>query len=181
MITIEYINGDLFNDDNDVIAHGCNCSGGFGSGVAGIISREFPEARANYIKKHMVGELSLGQIFFVETDSVHPEYIVNMMTQQNYGGDKTVVYVSYEAIRECFRGLFKSIDFFFSHRYETAYSEPDGEYMYATSKPITIAIPKIGSGLANGDWVEIHEIIKEVVEELSDFCSLNMVLKIYSL
>lgn len=60
--------------------------------------------------------------------------IVNAYTQQYYGRG---VQVDYLALRSCFRQLAR--DF--------------------TGK--SMAYPKIGAGLAGGDWIVIYEIIKE--------------------
>lgn len=40
---IEYVKGNILEDPTvKVLMHGCNCSGGFGSGVAGQIAKKYP-------------------------------------------------------------------------------------------------------------------------------------------
>lgn len=83
------------------------------------------------------------------------KYIVHAFTQLYFGRDKDVVYVNYEAVRRCFKTLTEEI---------------------CSPRVESIAMPKIGAGLANGDWNIISNIIKEesgsiwqpVVYELKD-------------
>lgn len=128
-----YIKGDLFTTNSHIIAHGCNIRGGYGSGVAGIMARLYPEARIAYFRKFQSVGWNLGDVQFVE---IHPDRIIaNMATQDTYGGPG--VHVSYDEIFDCFVTLFD----------------------YAVSNSMDVAIPKIGSGLAGGDWGKIEKII----------------------
>jgi len=67
----------------------------------------------------------------------NPLVITNCFTQDFYGTDKR--YVDYEAVAQCFAVLNKRVG------------------MY-TDKPLNI--PKIGAGLAGGDWNVISAIIE---------------------
>ena len=132
---INYINGNLFDTTAPIIAHGCNCVGGFGSGVAGYIANHYPIVRNAYKDRFTTHGWKLGEIQVV---TAYGKTFVNCATQQNCGSDPDTVYVSYDAIKEC---LEKVRDF------------ADGSQ---------IAIPKIGAGLANGDWNIIEDIINDV-------------------
>ncbi len=77
---------------------------------------------------------TLGSVGYVQvTDTL---VIANCITQQNYGSDKNVRYVDYRAIELVFRQL--------------------GMLMEGN-----IHIPKIGAGLANGDWSIISALIEK--------------------
>lgn len=140
MAQLKYIKGDLFTTDCNVIAHGCNTRGAFNSGVAGQIRRLYPKVREAYLEKYELYGWELGQIQFVPINKdVNPLWIVNMSTQDTYG--KTGVHVNYDAVRQCFKSLFRHCEYN-DHR---------------------IAIPKIGAGLAGGDWGRIEKILLDLL------------------
>jgi O-acetyl-ADP-ribose deacetylase (regulator of RNase III) len=139
-MALKYIQGDLFETKDDIIAHGCNCRGGFGAGIAGIIARKFPKARAYYMDKHEEDGWKLGDIQPVEQWT--GQYIVNCATQDNYAYSG-VLNADYNAIRLAMTRLKE----------------------FAKSKSFTISIPKIGAGLAGGDWNIIEKILEEVFSD----------------
>lgn len=135
---IEYIQGDLFRTEHELLLHGCNSKGVMGSGVAKIVKALYPnnyEAYALWCSKGF----RLGQYLAVPERG---KVIINAVTQQNYGkvseqtGPNPVRYVSYDAIAEIFASLNK---------------------VYANS---TIAMPRIGAALGGGDWSVISAIIE---------------------
>lgn len=76
--------GDILSVEEGVIGHGCNCSGGYGSGLAGQIAVKYPSARDAYLSEFEQGKCHLGTYSLVE---VAPGLtIANMYTQQGYGG-----------------------------------------------------------------------------------------------
>ena len=81
------INGDIFNDPTGVIAHGVNCQGAFGSGVAGIIRKKFPTVYHSYQAKFKGAkrnnEVLLGTSHIVEINNELA--IANCFTQNFYG------------------------------------------------------------------------------------------------
>jgi len=137
--------GDLFSTTQAIIAHGVNCSGGFGSGIAGQIARIFPEVRKAYLEQHGAEGWRLGQIQLVSlrNPGEHIKAVVNMATQQGYGRKPGVRYVDYEAVRHSFTCL---LDFL-------------GNYNSGNEEKIGIAMPRIGAGLGGGEWPEILSIL----------------------
>lgn len=122
--------------DFDVIAHGCNCFCTMGAGIAKGIKSQFPEAyKADRAtpkgEKKKLGTCSQATINRNGTELV----VVNAYTQFDWKGKG--VKVSYEAIRKCMKWIKK---------------EHSGK---------RIDLPKIGAGLAGGDWNLISEIIEE--------------------
>lgn len=137
---IEYVTGDLLKSDCDVIAHGVNCSGGFASGVAGQIAKVFPLAKDRYQRKYHDDGWFLGDVQF-NTMPWSGVIIANCATQRDYGRDGKV-YVDYDAIANVMRKLLT----------------------YSVTNDFSIAIPKIGAGLAGGDWEVIEQIINSVFD-----------------
>lgn len=139
---IVYIKGDLFKAPQKILAHGCNCRGGFGSGVAGIMAKLHPKARSAYIHHHQTKGWKLGNVQYVESNG---KIIANCATQDRYGnGQKDgIVYADYPAIETVMMKLKE----------------------YAKKNNHEIAIPKIGSKLANGDWNIIEQIINKVFHD----------------
>lgn len=132
---ITYKSGDLLNAPEHYIVHGCNCQGKMNSGVAKAIRERWPIVYEDYIEHDRIKGLRPGDITITHLDDY--KWVVNAMTQDYYGYDGKR-YVSYDAVRDCFRNLHKIIG--------------DGE---------SVALPKIGSGLGGGDWAVIEKIIEE--------------------
>lgn len=151
---IEYVKGDLFKADTDIIAHQVNCMGVWGAGVAKQMKVRYPLAYEKYLSMtKMLGISLLGQAHIVRIAdmNVKPNTIVNIYGQYNYGVDKRQT--DYTAIK---RGL-------------------ERLHSYAKSTNKTIAIPyKIGCGLGGGEWKEVKSLIEEIFSD-------EVVLKIYRL
>lgn len=136
---IKYVTGDLFNSKANIIAHGVNCSGGFGAGVAGQIAKLHPEARSAYLTKFINEGWTLGDVQLVYQEDV---IIANCATQQAYL-PRTLVHVDNDAVRTVMQKVKE----------------------FAMPKGLKIAIPKIGTGLAGGDWPTIEKILNEVFQD----------------
>lgn len=134
---VHTVKGDVFESGADIIAHGCNCKGGFGSGVAGIVAKKFSNVRNSYLTKFQTEGWQLGDVQFVGIGN--SKYIANCATQKNYlpRGPR---HADYDAIKACME---KVRDF-------------------AKENKLTVACPKIGAGLAGGDWNIIKKILKDV-------------------
>lgn len=147
---VREIKGNLLDTDLNFIAHGVNCQNKMGSGVAKAIFTKYPNVKMDY---HSFYERSIhlainGQEDFLGTvqpvDVDGGKIVFNCFTQENYGYDGKL-YVSYQAIEDCFRALTNQCD-----------------YVNA------IAIPKIGCGLAGGDWEKVRDIINMVTGDKLD-------------
>ena len=100
---IEYRQGDMLATDVTHIVHGCNSHGVMGSGVAKMVRAKYPVAYQRYVDEYNCVGLKLGTVI----PSIQPDgkVIYNAITQQDYGTNKNVVYVSYWAIAEAFRRI----------------------------------------------------------------------------
>ena len=120
----------------DVVVHGCNCQCRMGKGIALSIKNQFPEAyRADLATmpgdRNKLGSFSCAEI----VRGIQQFTIVNAYTQFHWQG--TGVIADYEAIRLVF-----------------------GEIRSRFTR-CRIGYPKIGAGLAGGDWDIISGIIRE--------------------
>ncbi len=138
------IEGDLIelakNGSFDVIAHGCNCFCTMGAGIAVPMKKNFMCGTFPMEDPSRRGDISkLGQIEY-KYSWTHNLWVVNAYTQYRYGRnhkDGDEVPVDYEAIRSCM----KKINTQFAGKH--------------------VGLPKIGAGLAGGDWEKIKTIIQE--------------------
>jgi O-acetyl-ADP-ribose deacetylase (regulator of RNase III) len=134
---IKYIDGDLVRDaeNYDVIAHCCNCFCTFGAGIAPQIKHKFPEAYAADCVTTSGDQSKLGTITYTENTT---PIVVNLYGMYHF--NKThynEVMVKYDALRLSIQN------------------------MVIKFKGKKFGLPKIGAGLANGDWDIIERIIQE--------------------
>jgi O-acetyl-ADP-ribose deacetylase (regulator of RNase III) len=132
---IEYVFGSLLASSEPVIAHGCNAQGVMKSGIAKDIRAQYPQAYEDYRKGWY--DLYTGEV--IET-KLPDRTILNIVSQEFYGRDPNVRYVSYDAIATAIERINK-----------LSYSR--------------VAFPMIGAGLANGNWT----VISSIIESYSDF------------
>jgi len=140
---IIYKTGDLLEAPERIICHGCNAQGKMGAGIAVAIRKRYPRAFDDYraLYETQGNRLELGQVVIVECPD--GRVVIDAVTQEFYGREPNVVYVSYDAVRTAIR----RIDDWVSAR--------------KASSPESVAFPKIGAGLANGDWDVIAAIIED--------------------
>jgi O-acetyl-ADP-ribose deacetylase (regulator of RNase III) len=124
----------------DVIVHGCNCFRTMGAGIARQIAKQWPGAFAADEKTPKGDSTKLGTYSMYVTDARNgrPLFIVNAYTQFDFRGPKNV---NYTAIRDAFRGIKESLE--------------------GSPSKLRIGIPKIGCGLAGGDWIKVEAIIDD--------------------
>ncbi len=123
----------------DVIVHGCNCFCTMGAGIAKSIRDNFPEAYQADLRTEMGDKTKLGTYSYAQVNKQENRLtIVNGYTQYDFSGEN--ILVDYRAIRE----LFSKIKTDFRNQ--------------------RIGYPKIGAGLAKGDWQVISGIINEELE-----------------
>lgn len=148
----------------DVITHGCNCFCTMGAGIAVPMKEnfgcnEFPMEASEYkgdINKlgtidYQTANLVLnkpntGNLNLLSIDLVFQLIVVNSYTQYRYGwnhvdGDKKPV--DYEAISLCMRKI--------NHQF----------------KGKSIGLPKIGCGLAGGDWNIVSKILEKELKDMN--------------
>ena len=135
--------GDLLDlavrGDFDVIIHGCNCQCAMGAGIARSIKAKFPEAYAADRDTKKADRSKLGTFSCAMGRRGDTEFtVVNAYTQFHWRGKG--VLADYEAIRTAMAGVRRRF----------------------TGK--RIGYPRIGAGLAGGEWSIISAIINEELD-----------------
>lgn len=125
----------------DVIVHGCNCFCSMGGGIAKTIQEKFPEAYAADLVTPKGDRNKLGSYSYATVNrNGRILTIVNGYSQYHFHGAD--VLVDYHAVRR----LFAKIKTEFSGK--------------------RIGYPKIGAGLAGGNWHFLAAIIDEELDGL---------------
>lgn len=133
---IKYIEfGDIFALSGvDCYAHGCNCAGAMGKGIALQFRYKYPDMYIQYKELCKNGLFQPGDVFEYRQNN---ECVFNLATQKDW---KTKAIP--DAIRNSVRKMLES----------------------ATAQHINaIAIPKIGAGLGGLIWEDVKRILEEVV------------------
>lgn len=126
----------------DFIAHGCNCQKVMGAGIAAQIKQQFPIVYdADYEDTRLpierLGDFTLATVGIEPNGTKSTVNVLNLYTQLNPGRD---LYVN--ALRLCLQKVNLS---------------------YAGSR---IGLPKIGCGIAGGNWDEVVEYIKKDLKDM---------------
>lgn len=151
MKSINYLKGDATNpigDGKKIICHICNNIGGWGAGFVLALSKKWsePEARYRAWYKSQDQSFKLGNVQFVvvEEDIVIANMIGQHLTYPIIDKDgKTVPPIRYNSLEVC---LNKVAD-------------------YAKENNCSVHMPKIGAGLAGGDWNRIESLINKCLVE----------------
>lgn len=142
---ITYRQGDAttpIGEGTQIIAHVVNDRGGWGRGFVVALSQRYPEAEASYRRWARLPSpddppFALGEVQFV---AVAPDlWVANMLDQHAFSTPENPVPLRYDALA---RSLATVANF-------------------ATAHTATIHMPRIGAGLAGGDWERIAALIEE--------------------
>ena len=145
---LEYVKGDATNPPRigtRVICHICNDIGAWGAGFALALGERYPKAKRFYQHCHERYGLELGQIQVVH---IEPHlYVVNMIAQHKLRSKANPHPIRYDALRDCLTQL--------THR--LLRSDLVGSFV--------IDMPRIGCGLAGGEWDMVEPIVSSTVGE----------------
>jgi O-acetyl-ADP-ribose deacetylase (regulator of RNase III) len=139
---IEYVVGDATTPTRRpaIIVHVCNDIGGWGAGFVLALSRRWPEPEAEYRawSRAVDDRLPLGEVQLV---AVEPElWVANLVGQRDIrrapDGSPPV---RYDAIRQGLRAVAE----------------------HAISHRASVHMPRIGCGLAGGEWSVVAEIVHD--------------------
>ena len=137
---VTLVRGDLLElaegNHYDVIIHGCNCFHSMSGGIARAIAQKWPEVeeadkRTAKGDPEKLGTYSECRVSGSEGYAPYEVLVINGYTQYRPGAD-----VNYDAIRSLMQRLHRELP-----------------------KEAQIGIPRIGAGIAGGDWQEIEDII----------------------
>jgi O-acetyl-ADP-ribose deacetylase (regulator of RNase III) len=127
----------------NIITHGCNCFCTMGSGIAPQIAEAFPEAY-DADQKTAKGDIrKLGGFTEADCFDERGEFVVTVINSYTqFGYDASTKPLDYEALALAMRKI---------------------NYI---NKGNIIGLPRIGAGLAGGDWNRISEIIMNELNQM---------------
>ena len=133
---IKYVKGDLLQTSGlNALAHGCNCAGAMGKGIAVGFKERWPKMYLAYKDKCRNGDFDVGDVFLWEECGYT---IFNLGTQKSW------------KIKATKDALVRSIDSMLA---------------IAESRSIRqIGMPMIGAGLGGLNGLEVKEVVSELVE-----------------
>lgn len=155
---IQYVTGDATEpqgEGNKIIAHICNDIGLFGAGFAKAVTQKYPRVKEFYL---MASKYELGrcQSLYVRRGV----WVVNMIAQHGVRSQRNPKPIDYEALRRCLAKIYDTI------------AAPD---RLAFSQGASVHMPRVGTGLAGGDW----SIIEPIIEE--ELCAKGVSVTVYDL
>jgi len=131
-----------------LIVHVCNNIGAWGAGFVLAVSKKWHTPEQEY-RRMPAKKRKLGAVQYIPVGN--DKYVVNMVGQHDVRSNEFgVPPVRYAAISTCLK---KTAEF--------AKSLEDG------SREVSIHMPRIGCGLAGGDWKIMEKVIEESVGDVA--------------
>lgn len=131
-------------EGNKIIVHICNDIGGWGKGFVMALSQKWQLPEQEYRNRHTSAtNFSLGEVQMVQ---VEPDlWVANLIGQHKINRDENGrPPIRYKAVQEGMRKI----------------------CVFAQEKEASVHMPRIGCGLAGGEWGRIEPILKaELIEE----------------
>lgn len=133
---VKYVRGDLFLSEAQTLAHGVNCRGRMGAGIAVEFRRRFPKMYKEYRQRCHHEELRPGDLLLWKEST---PWVLNLATQDRTSG-ATIAFVE-----ECLTGLARG---------------------RANDGITSLAMPRIAAGLGGLAWHEIRDLIDSILGPL---------------
>lgn len=131
---VHYVEGDLFRSPGlGALAHGCNCAGAMGRGIAVDFQARFPAMYAEYARRCADGTFGLGDVFEWSEQGVT---VFNLGTQRTWR-TKAELGAIETSLREMVRRA-------------------------GASGIGRIGMPRIGAGLGGLRWEDVRAVIETV-------------------
>jgi O-acetyl-ADP-ribose deacetylase (regulator of RNase III) len=138
-VAISYISGDLFANvyNAKAFAHGCNCAGAMGAGIAVGFRERYPAMYEEYRRrcKATPRDFNPGDVFLWK-DADQP-WVYNLATQENYWRSRA----TYEAVEQALTTMRELAD---------------------TDGVRSIAMPRIGVGYGGLSWRRVRNVVERV-------------------
>lgn len=146
---VTYVKGDATKPQGDgpkIIAHVCNDIGGWGAGFVLALNGLSLLPRSNYLRAYQNevvergnSRLRLGAVFLVEVKK--DLFVANMIGQREVRSANNPIPLSYTALEKCLERLAAD----------------------ALTLGATVHMPRIGCGLAGGNWDVVESIINRTL------------------
>jgi O-acetyl-ADP-ribose deacetylase (regulator of RNase III) len=146
---IQYVIGDAtqpVGNGPKVIAHICNNKGGWGKGFVLAVSNRWKGPEVEYRKwfKQSNSNFGLGKVQVVKVEN--GLWVANMVAQHGYL-TKDSIPIQYDRLEACLKHL----------------------QIWAEDYGASIHMPRIGTGLAGGNWEVIESIIQKTLVDVDVF------------
>ncbi len=142
MTNISYQRGDAtvpVAAGEKIICHVCNDIGGWGRGFVVAISKRWPEPEKRYRAWYEQGEVGGFRLGAIQIVGVEPELsVANMIAQRDVLAIAGVPPIRYDALESCLKSLTE----------------------HAVRIRASVHMPRIGCGLAGGNWSEVEAIVE---------------------
>lgn len=137
---IRFVSGDLVDNEYKAraFAHGCNCQGSMGAGVAKALRSRYPEMYEEYRRRCKAEPrgFNLGDCWLWKAED--RPWVFNLGTQEGYWRSRA----RYEAIEAALKEMRRQAD---------------------VEGIATIAMPRIGVGYGGLSWKKVRAIVEEVL------------------
>lgn len=129
-----FVKGDLFHYPGlQALAHGCNCAGSMGKGIATTFRDRFPEMHEEYRRRCGAGAFGLGDVFVWRQE---PLTIFNLGTQKTWRTKARLSAIE-QSVLEMVR--------------------------VASERRIsTIGLPRIGAGYGGLEWQQVKSVLSRI-------------------
>lgn len=137
---IHYLRGDATRPRNlpSCIVHVTNDKGGWGKGFVMALERRFPGLGAKWrAKAQKLGEVSIMQVAPMTA-------VAHCCAQAGYKSAQNPIPLQYDALARCLRGV----------------------ALVCRREHWSVCMPRIGCGLAGGDWAAVEAIINEELKDV---------------
>jgi O-acetyl-ADP-ribose deacetylase (regulator of RNase III) len=132
-----FLRGDLFGArDLDAIAHGCNCAGAMGKGIAVEFRERFPGMYTEYKQRCADGKFNLGDVF-MWTDG--HTIVFNLGTQRTWRTK-----ADSEAVRTALQTMVRLAE---------------------DAGIVRVGLPRIGAGLGGLVWDDVRSMLARIGDE----------------
>ncbi len=133
---IIFASGDIFATPGlQAFAHGCNCAGAMGKGIAIEFKKRWPKMYEEYRRRCHGGVFALGDVFVWEEDGI---IIFNLATQQSWRS-KAIISAVHQSMHQMVE-------------------DADNRGVKA------IALPRIASGLGGLPWPSVKDVMRSATE-----------------
>lgn len=133
-MAIQFLDGDIFATKGlKAYAHGCNCAGAMGKGIAVDFKKRWFKMYQEYKNKCKLGDFQTGDVFVWEEDE---NIVFNLGTQKTWRTKATLDAIS---------------------------SSVSKMITIAESKKLeTVAMPRVGAGLGGLKWEDVKSLLEEL-------------------
>src|SRR5437588_5422169 len=136
---VEFVRGDLFANRHgaEALAHGCNCQGSMGAGIATGFRDRYPEMYREYHRRCNAEprEFNIGDAFMWNADD--KPWVFNLGTQEGVWRARA----SYQAIEAALTKMREQAD---------------------REGVVSIAVPRIGAGYGGLSWKKVGAVVERV-------------------